>query len=107
MQGAPAEKFETRVQAVAALQAEYRRSVGSPEFKRLHEKEPCPWLALAGKCKEKKCRPCASGISFDDAMLNGVRARASVGSRVPGCPRLADTAKASAHGHGLRHAHFL
>ncbi|KAL1504366.1 hypothetical protein AB1Y20_010772 [Prymnesium parvum] len=65
----------------------YHRSVGSPEFRRLHEKEPCPWLALAGKCKEKKCRPCASGLSFDGAMVNarGVRAPGAVPGAPQGC----------------------
>ncbi|KAL1530440.1 hypothetical protein AB1Y20_001345 [Prymnesium parvum] len=79
MKNDPNGTFDNRVQAVAALQAEFRSSVGSPPLRRLGEKEPCAWLALAGKCKDKKCKSCASGLSFDSSMIQAVRSRCAPG----------------------------
>ncbi|KAL1519509.1 hypothetical protein AB1Y20_023025 [Prymnesium parvum] len=71
--------FDSRVRAVAALQAIFRKSVGSPASRRLDDKEPCAWLALAGKCKEKACKSCASGLEFDAATIQAIKARCAAG----------------------------
>jgi len=71
--------LESRVKAVAALQAKFRKSVGAPIFRRMDEKEPCAWLALGGACKDKKCKPCSSGLTFTAEMIQAVRARCSAG----------------------------
>lgn len=72
--------IETMMGAVKALQVAVRTRLSLPTYHNNGEKEPCAWLALAGKCKNhSSCKSCKSKVEMPSDLVEEVKGKCKPG----------------------------